>query len=186
MTTCLAPPPDKPKKHKDWQFGIILALDAPRRTYGNLGEPEEDSEVIDRVLGHRRYAGEARLEARRIITEKLRQTEGNEEYYWPYDGDDDSGLHRKFVGVLSREDFEALTGGSSMYADTTPTGGAVGMPTPEGWDLGFSPAIAFDGPDSSDYKLGAYVRPYPPTARRGMGDADWNRIRQAVIRECGA
>ena len=134
MTTCLAPPPDKPKEHKDWQFGIILALDAPRRTDRNLGDPEEDSEVIDRVLGHHSYAGEARLEAQRIIIQKLHQTEANEEFYWSYDVDGDTCLHRKFAGVLTREDFEAPAGGllrCKPMKSPAPIGEALDRPLSE-------------------------------------------------------
>ncbi len=173
MPTAIAEPPP-PQLGEGWCFGIIVSLDALRPC-----EDSTDDEALQDVFSRRD-------EAREILTEFCDETEGNEEFYdqWCID-DGQDGVHRKWAGLLSREQFDKLVEGLDMCADNVETCGAIGMPGPGPW-YGWSPAISFSY-NGDGHAFNTYVTPFPPVRPEAlpMGRDRWQRIRRAVIRQYG-
>ncbi len=116
------------------------------------------------------------------LMRKLTMTESDDAYTdW---GTETSTRHRKYAGTLTKEEFKQFVSETSMYAETTRTMGAIGMP---GCGLGCAPAISFDGPDfSSGAIVNAYVTPLPDVKLTEENSAErWERIRDAVLRQFG-
>lgn len=94
--------------------------------------------------------------------------------------------HRKWVGEISREQFDALVEKLNLKASSTPTMGSLGVPwTPGG--MGLAPAICFE---EDSHELDAYVQAYVtplPEVRCPIGrdaayyDRCWERVRRAVL-----
>lgn len=116
------------------------------------------------------------------IMRKLTMTESDDRY-------DDFGCdfttkHRKYAGVLSKDDFKQFVDETGLFAQDIETGGALGMPGNSPW-YGWSPAISFDNDDRHAI-INAYVTPYPNTKAPDTDekmDRAWERVRAAVIRQ---
>ena len=104
----------------------------------------------------------AYYQPRRSILRKLVLTErtdafGESEYaYLSEDEDPDSwwgGKHRKYCGMLTREEFEDFLDDTGLHFETENTGGSL-------TEMGFMPAIAFNGYAHNAIQS-AYVTPFP-------------------------
>jgi hypothetical protein len=107
------------------------------------------------------------------------QTEGDDGYEYGYlEGDWERGKHRKWCGLLTKEQFERFVNAIGLVADSTETMGSIGAPN---FGLGWSPAISFrdDGEDRAI--LSAYVTPIPEVKKERCDDRDWRRVRRAVL-----
>lgn len=116
------------------------------------------------------------------------QTEGDESWDYNYlaeesEPDDPAsspwynGHHRKWCALLDKDEFLAFIDEwcLSFEADTM---GALGGPTPDGYTLGWMPALAF-GLSDTDCWVSAYVTPYPEPVRAregGFTERDWDRV----------
>ena len=96
-------------------------------------------------------------------------TESNESYDYGYlEGDWEKGKHRKWCGLLTKEQFNRFVEATGLVADSTETMGSIGAP---GFGFGWSPAISFsdDGSRAGD--------------SLGLRDADPGDSQGAVRRE---
>jgi hypothetical protein len=119
----------------------------------------------------------------------LDQTEGDEQYEFSYlEGRWEKGTHRKWAGILTREQFDALVNQFGFCSERTPTGGSIGAP---GFGYGWAPAISFNA-DDEDAIINMYVTPLPETIHskredfEGFSEDAWDRIKDAVIRHYAA
>ena len=95
------------------KFGIILSVDV-----------HKDVEILN-VLPD--------------VVQELEESENGESEYDFFEG----GEHRKFVGILTRKQFDELIEHTEMWAQDVQTMGSYGaLPWLEG-GLGLSPAISF-------------------------------------------
>lgn len=116
--------------------------------------------------------------------------DGTYDEYWGRDY-----KHRKYVAVLTRDQFEEFVDDACLVASTVQTLGSLGAPTPGGGcSLGILPAVSFDY-RSDEYELNAYVTPYvvrasrekresqewEPVRAEGMNDRDWDRLRDGIL-----
>ena len=79
-----------------------------------------------------------------------------------------------------RVDMYASVDGKSiedLTAEDVQTMGSIGAP---GFDLGWAPAISFNG-DDPDAIQSAYVTPIPEVEKDHFDDWDWERVRGAVL-----
>lgn len=98
--------------------------------------------------------------------------------------------HRKFVGEISRKQFDELVDKLNLRADSTPTMGSLGVPwTASGF--GVAPAIAFneDTYEKTAY-IQAYVTPLPEVGMRENRAPDyyercWERVRAVILKLYG-
>jgi hypothetical protein len=112
------------------------------------------------------------------LAELWDETEGDENYEYSYlEGRWENGHHRKWCGMLNREQFDTFVNALGLYAESTETMGSLGAP---GFGFGWSPAISFtsDGPDAI---MSAYVTPLPEVEKSHGDDQDWRRVRKAVL-----
>lgn len=135
------------------KFYVIYSLDMPRSCYIN------------------RYAPSKK------VRRKLTLTEGDSEYEYGYlEGEWKHGKHRKWVGLLSRKDFEQLIDDCPLYASSTETMGSL-------TEFGWMPAINFDS--EADVIENMYVTPVVEDSkgneREGMTERDWERVRRAML-----
>jgi hypothetical protein len=106
------------------------------------------------------------------------ETEGDEQYEYSYlEGCWENGHHRKWCGLLSREQFDDFIQHCGLVAERTETMGSLGAPC---FGFGWAPAISFRG-DDPDAILSAYVTPIPETSKERFGKRDWKRVRGAVL-----
>lgn len=107
------------------------------------------------------------------------RTEGDEAYGYSYLEDDwETGKHRKWCGILTKEQFERFIHSTGLVADGSETMGSIGAP---GFGFGWSPAISFMDDGSERAILSAYVTPIPEVSKEGFDDRDWQRVRRAVL-----
>ena len=106
------------------------------------------------------------------------QTEGDEGYEYGYlEGRWEEGRHRKWAGVLTRDQFDQFVRQCRLTAEEVQTMGALGTP---GCGYGWAPAISFRG-DDPDAIASAYVTPLPEVRKDRLDDRDWGRVRAAVL-----
>ena len=106
-------------------------------------------------------------------------TEGDEQYEYSYlEGDWEKGKHRKWCGLLTKEQFQNFVESVGLVADSTETMGSLGAP---GFGFGSSPAISFRDDGDEWALLTAYVTPIPETRKQKLDKRDWERVRQAVL-----
>jgi hypothetical protein len=106
------------------------------------------------------------------------QTEGDEGYEYGYlEGRWEDGHHRKWAGVLDRDQFNRFVRHCSLTAEDVRTMGSLGTP---GCGYGWAPAISFRS-DDPDAITNAYVTPLPQARKDGFDDRDWERVRAAVL-----
>lgn len=106
------------------------------------------------------------------------QTEVDDQYDYDYlEGAWENGHHRKWCGILDREQFEAFVEHCGLMAEDTETMGSLGAP---GLGFGVSPAISFTSDDPCAIQS-AYVTPIPQTQRKSIGMEDWDRVKSAVV-----
>jgi hypothetical protein len=105
-------------------------------------------------------------------------TEGDEQFEYGYlEGRWEKGKHRKWVGLLTRKQFDAFVDKLGLYAESTETMGSLGAP---GFGFGWSPAISFNA-DLEDAIVSAFVTPIPEMTKAGGDEQDWRRVRRAVL-----
>jgi hypothetical protein len=110
-------------------------------------------------------------------------TESDEQYEYGYlEGDWERGKHRKWCGLLTKEQFNRFVEATGLVADSTETMGSLGAP---GFGFGWSPAIAFNDDGSQRAILSAYVTPIPETRKGRYDERDWQRVRRAVLNTFG-
>lgn len=90
-------------------------------------------------------------------------------------------LHRKYVAILNKEQFEEFISVCDLVAENVETLGSLGAP---GFEMGWAPAISFRSESSVAWQS-AYVTPLPKTKREVLTERDWQRVRKAVIRQYG-
>lgn len=106
------------------------------------------------------------------------ETEDDDQYEYEYlEGCWENGSHRKWAGILSREQFDEFIDHCGLMAESTETMGSLGAP---GFGFGWAPAISFTSDDPSAIQS-AYVTPIPETNRETLGEAEWDRVRGAVL-----
>jgi hypothetical protein len=109
---------------------------------------------------------------RKEILGKLNQTEDDEEYDYSYLGGRwETGFHRKYCGVLKREDFETFLNDTCLSAEDSETMGSL-------TEMGWMPAISFSA-DDDDSIISCYVTPHVD----GIAGTEeqWNRLRDAIV-----
>lgn len=135
------------------QFSIIYSVDVP-----------EDTDVLD-------YAPPQ-------ASELWDETEDDGQYdYDDLEGEWKHGHHRKWCGLLNREQFNDFIDRCRLFAETVETMGSLGAP---GFGLGWAPAVNFRGNDPNAIQS-AYVTPVPQTSKERLGKKDWQRVRKAVL-----
>jgi hypothetical protein len=106
------------------------------------------------------------------------ETEGDEQFEYGYlEGRWEEGHHRKWCGLLDRDEFDRFVEHCRLVAEDVQTMGSLGAP---GFGYGWAPAISFRG-DDPDAIQSAYVTPIPETAKDRLDDRDWDRVRSAVL-----
>lgn len=107
------------------------------------------------------------------------ETESDDCYEYGYLGDEwgENGHHRKWCGILDRDQFEHFLNETGLFAENVQTMGSIGAP---GFGYGWAPAISFRS-DDPDAILSAYVTPLPETRKEGGDERDWDRVRSAVL-----
>jgi hypothetical protein len=112
------------------------------------------------------------------IEDLWQETENDSQYEYSYlEGRWEEGHHRKWCGLLNREQFDEFIGHCGLVAESTETMGSIGAP---GFGLGWAPAISFRG-DDSDSIQSAYVTPLPEVSKEACGEDDWRRVKSAVL-----
>jgi hypothetical protein len=121
---------------------------------------------------------------RRSLRRHLQLTEGDECREYDYLGDDWANhKHRKWAGILTRPQFEALLDDTGMWAESTETMGSLGAP---GFGFGLAPAISFRNDDPQAIQ-GMYVTPIPCVDRvGGWTERDFERIKRAIVHQYGS
>ena len=110
-------------------------------------------------------------------------TESDEQYEYGYlDGGWEKGKHRKWCGLLTKEQFNRFVEATGLIADNTETMGSIGAP---GFGFGWSPAISFHDDGCERAILCAYVTPIPETRKERFDERDWQRVRRAVLNQFG-
>jgi hypothetical protein len=105
-------------------------------------------------------------------------TEDDGQYEFSYlEGRWENGHHRKWVAVLTRDQFDEFVRDCSLIAEDVQTLGSLGAP---GCGLGWSPAISFRS-DDADAIQAAHVTPLPETKKVRFDERDWERVRSAVL-----
>ena len=116
---------------------------------------------------------------RRKLGNSGETTEGDEQYDYGYlEGDWERGKHRKWCGVLTKDQFNEFVQSTGLFADSTQTMGSLGAP---GFGFGWSPAISFRDDGGRRAVLNAYVTPIPETSKESLDERDWKRVRRAVL-----
>lgn len=107
------------------------------------------------------------------------RTEGNEQYGYSYlEGDWERGKHRKWAGMLTKDEFREFIKATGLVAEDVETMGSLGAP---GFGVGWSPAISFSDDGTERAILSAYVTPVPQVRKKECGERDWDRVRRAVL-----
>lgn len=98
-------------------------------------------------------------------------TEGDEQYDYSYlEGVWTKGKHRKYCGLLTKEQFEEFVSDCNLYPENCETMGSL-------TEMGWLPAISFNGQD--DIISSAYVTPI--IKEELMTERNWQRVREVVI-----
>ncbi len=103
---------------------------------------------------------------------------GHRHVYGYLEGDWERGKHRKWCGLLTKEQFEGFVNSTGLIADSTETMGSIGAP---GFGFGWSPAISFRDDGQERAILPAYVTPIPEVKKERSDERDWQRVRRAVL-----
>jgi hypothetical protein len=104
---------------------------------------------------------------------KLTECHDSEIFCPEYAGDRvKTGKHRKYAGILTRKQFDALVDDQELSMENVETLGSL-------TELGWLPAVSFTSYNGDCYQ-NAYVTPLPDT-KRELTERDWNRIRAAML-----
>lgn len=102
------------------------------------------------------------------------QTEDDEQYEYNHlEGPWTNGHHRKWVAVLTLEQFEEFLDECEIESEDVETMGSIGSPGCDHW----APAISFHGDDPGCLR-GAYVSPLIP---RTELEPNWEDVRLSII-----
>lgn len=113
-----------------------------------------------------------------VIKELWEQTEDDDQYEYDHlEGRWENGHHRKWCGVLDRQQFDEFVDHCGLLAEDVETMGSLGAPR---FALGWAPAVSFNGSDP-DAIQNAYVTPIPEVNRQHCKERDWDRVRNAVL-----
>ena len=82
------------------------------------------------------------------------------------------GKQRKYAGILTRKQFDALCDAQGLTAESTETMGSI-------TDIGWLPAISFNSYSDCAYQ-NAYVTPLIEKAG-GCNERDWERVKNAML-----
>ena len=100
---------------------------------------------------------------RRALLRKMQCAEDDSDRQYSYIDDGDGmwerGKHRKYCGVLTKEEFEQFIDDCDLTAHTIETMGSLGAPGSACW-YGLSPAVAFTT-EHYAAMASAFVTPYP-------------------------
>lgn len=112
------------------------------------------------------------------IEELWNQTEDDDQYEYDHlEGRWENGHHRKWCGILDRQQFDEFVEFCDLVAEDVETMGSLGAP---GFGIGWAPAISFNGNDPNAIQ-NAYVTPIPEVRREHCHERDWDRVREAVL-----
>ena len=112
------------------------------------------------------------------------ETENSEES----DFDVPNWKHKKFVAILTPEQFNEFINDMGLYAEDVETMGSLGAP---GYGFSWSPAISFNSENEYDIHQNAYVTPNinkkeGKRLEKLYGKKNiWEPIRQQIIQEYG-
>ena len=84
------------------------------------------------------------------------------------------GKHRKYAGILTRKQFDALCDDQGLFMENIETMGSI-------TDIGWLPAMSFRS-ESYDCYQNAYVTPLIERHDRPCDERDWDRVRAAMLR----
>ena len=120
----------------------------------------------------------ARYKPRRRVLDRLQLTERNEN-----DGEMDyvdMPKHRKWWGVLTKEQFIKFIDDTGLVAEDIETMGALGF-------NGIQPAISFGSENAwtDGYHINAYVTPFIPDMKKPGTEKQWERLRRKIIEVFG-
>jgi hypothetical protein len=104
------------------------------------------------------------------------KTEDGRTEYAYLEGDWTNGLHRKWCAILDRDQFDEFIRKCGLSADSTESMGSIGALGCGNW----APAISFDA-RHSDCIVNAYVTPLPEVRKQELNQADWHRLRDAML-----
>jgi hypothetical protein len=134
-------------------FSVIYSVDTPDETDSDDYAPPQVADLWDR-------------------------TEGDGQYEYAYlEGRWETGQHRKWCAVLTRDQFDQFVRRCVLTAEDVRTMCSLGSP---GCGFGWAPAISFTG-DDPDAIQSAYVTPLPEVEKQHLDDRDWERVREAVL-----
>ena len=90
--------------------------------------------------------------------------------------------HRKYAGILNRNQFDEFVRQTEVWADDVETLGSIGAP---GFGYGVAPAISFSNNDP-DVIQSAYITPIPSVEPKQeitpeRSERIWYRVRNAVL-----
>lgn len=104
------------------------------------------------------------------------KTEDGPTEYAYLEGDWTNGWHRKWCAILDRDQFDEFIRRCGLSAESTETMGSIGALGCGYW----APAISFDA-RHSDCIVNAYVTPLPEIRKQELNQADWHRLRDAML-----
>jgi hypothetical protein len=123
------------------------------------------------------------------------QTEDSKDYDYDYLADERTGkeaynlrkgVHRKYVALLNRKDFDEFVEYTGLFAQSIETAGSLGAPS---FGLGWAPAICFENESAFDYddmiNVMAYITPLPEVNKEHFDERDWKRVRRAILNHYG-
>ena len=87
--------------------------------------------------------------------------------------DQRTGKHRKYAGVLTRKQFDALVDRQGLFMEECETMGSI-------TDIGWLPAVSFRSESYEGYS-GAYVTPLIER-KAACDERDWERVKKALSR----
>ena len=87
--------------------------------------------------------------------------------------DHNAGKHRKYAGILTRKQFDALVDAQDLHMEDIETMGSLTM------EFGHLPAMSFNGYGDCAYQ-NAYVTPFIER-KGGCDERDWERTRKAML-----
>jgi len=114
-------------------------------------------------------------------TELWKETENGKSDYL------EEWYHKKFIALLTEDQFKEFTDNMGLYAEDVRTMGSLGAP---GYGFGWSPAISFNGEDSEGIQ-NAYVTPNIPISEtekleihyKGDHDLIWETVRNQLLNQ---
>lgn len=120
------------------------------------------------------------------------KTEGDDQNPYDYLNREGDGVivnrHRKYLAILSQQQFDDFVEGADLVAEDVQTMGSIGAP---GFGWGWAPAISFTnmrGGGRYLHMASAYVTPIPdgePPDNDDEMEAKWEEVREEILEKYG-